>query len=168
MFIIAQLVGLIAMTGTISAFQINNRKGMLKVLIGTAFLYSVHFFLLGAYTGTAMNAVNMFRNYVFYNKYDKKWANSNLWLVFFIVLFIFMGLLTWQGWYSSLPVIAVVSGAVAFWMKNPRYIRLLALIASPCWFVYNFIVGSYPGMAVEIFTATSIVVAIIRYDILKR
>lgn len=166
MFIIAQLVGFVAMAGTITAFQINNRKKMLIILFGTSLLYTAHFLLLGAFTGAAMNGVNAVRNVVFYNKYEHSWARSNWWLALFIMLFVAFGVLTWQGWYSALPIIGMVVGAVAFWLKKPRYIRLVAITVPPFWFTYNYIVGSYPGMAVEIFTFTSIAVAMVRYDVL--
>mgnify|MGYP001130253951 CR=1 FL=1 len=168
MEIIAQAIGFVAVIVTVSSFQIDNRKTILLLLMVSSSLYSIHFLLLGALTGSALNAINIARNYIFAQKYEYKWANSRLWLLFFIVVFIFAGILTWDGLKTILPVVGMIAGVIAFWMKNTTHIRLLALIAPPCWFIYNFIVGSYPGMVVEVFTVTSIIIAVIRYDILKQ
>jgi hypothetical protein len=83
----------------------------------------------------------------------------------FISLFILAGAVTWDGPKTLLPVIGMVSGAIAFWMKNLTLIRALSLTGPPLWFTYNYIVGSYAGMIVEVITVTSVLIAIWRYDI---
>jgi hypothetical protein len=167
MELVAQLVGFGGLTLAIIAFQINNRKKLILLHMAAATIFTLHFFMLGAFTGASLNAINIARNYIFAKKYDYKWARSPWVLATFITLFVIAGALTWDGWYSVLPVIGMVAGSVAFWMKNTTTIRFLALIAPPCWFAYNFIVGSIPGMIAEILIFSSIVAAIIRYDILK-
>jgi len=47
-------------------------------------------------------------------------------------------------------------------------IRRFALISPPLWFMYNVILGSYPGMIAEAVMFVSNMVGIYRFDILKQ
>ena len=166
--IIAQALGFVALAILIIVFQKNNRKTMLQLMMVAAFLFSVHFFMLGAMTGAAMNLLNVFRSYVFANREDKKWAKHGWWLYVFLFLVAILGIFTWDGYYSALALFAVAVQTFAFWSKNTNVIRLISLIVPPCWFAYNFIVGSIPGMVTEVLILASILVGIYRFDIKKR
>ena len=65
-----------------------------------------------------------------------------------------------------LPILAMTIDSFAVWNKKTQYIRLLMLIPRPLWFVYNYTVVSYAGMVTEIFVLFSILIGIIRFDIL--
>ena len=67
-----------------------------------------------------------------------------------------------------LPIVAQVFGAIAVWQTNPRAIRFIMLVPRPLWFVYNFIVGSQAGMVAEVFILVSVIIGIIRFDILGK
>lgn len=135
---------------------------MLRLGALAAALYTVHFYLLGAFTGAAMNLVGGVRSY----SYSKVTPNrSNVWIpILFTAIAILGTLLTWQGYLSILPLLGTTCGAVAFWQNNPKHIRRLAMLASPLWFVYNFISGSYPGMLIEVIMLTSNLVGQYRFD----
>lgn len=167
-FIIAQLVGFIALAFSITVFQKNKRRLMLLLQMSSAFLFAIHFALLGAWTGSAMNFVNTLRSYIFANKGNKYWANNKVWVLVFILLFSIFTLITWQGWISLLPLIAMISGTIAFWLDNPRHIRLLSLISPPAWFIYNLTFNSYPGMIIEVLLFLSIIIGIFRFDIIAQ
>lgn len=160
--ILVQIIGFVAVGFSFAIFQVNNRKKMLMIMICAGLLYTVHFFLLGAFTGAAINLVGVFRNYAFHRLKPHKHS----WLMpgFFILLFIIVSIWTWQGFISLLPLGGAVSGTIAFWQTNTKHIRRLALIASPLWFTYNLISGSYPGMIVEIVMLTSNLIGMFRFD----
>lgn len=61
-FLIAQLIGFIALTVSILIFQFNKRTVMLRLGMIAGAIYAVHFFMLGAYTGSAMNLIGSFRS----------------------------------------------------------------------------------------------------------
>jgi len=159
----AQLIGFIALGFSIAIFQFNNRKSMLYLQLISAFLFGIHFAMLNAWTGALMNFINCFRCYVFANN-EKKWAKSNLWLYLFLSLFWISGILSWQSWYSILPIVGMTAGTIAFWMKNTTKIRFISLISPPSWFTHNFIVNSYSGMLGEIFIFISTITGIWRFD----
>lgn len=166
--IIAQIIGFIALLLLVIVFQKNNRKSMLRLMMVAALLYSVHFFILGALTGSALNLLNMFRSYVFASRDDKQWAKYNWWLYVFIGAIIILGVTTWGGWYSILALTAVLVQTIAFWSTNTKFIRYISLLVPPCWFAYNYIVGSIPGMITEVMILSSLLVGIYRFDIQKQ
>lgn len=160
--IIAQLIGVIAVCFSLAIFQVNKREIMLRIGAVAGLLYAVHFFLIGAPTGAAMNIVGSIRSYIFS---IIKPTRKNIWiLVFFICVSLLGAALTWEGALSLLPMGGIIFGALAFWQSNPTTIRRLALIASPLWFIYNAASGSYPGMFIEIFIMTSNLIGQYRFD----
>lgn len=160
-----QSLGVVALVFSMLVFQAGKRKEMLKLHTGASLLYSAHFFLLGGYSGAIINLVNALRNYSFY-KINKKSPNWTL-PVCFIILFVIAGLASWQGPVSLLPIVGAISGTIAFWQLDPKWIRIFSLFVSPAWFLYALIVGSYPMMISEIIMFSSDVVGLFRFDYLK-
>jgi hypothetical protein len=164
---IAQIIGFIGLFTAVLSFQQKQRKGILFFQILASAAYFFHFLLLGALTGAVMNIIGATRNWVFYHK-DKPWANKIVWLYFFLAIYTLSTALTWKNAYSLLPMIGMYAGTVSYWLKTPKYIRITILLSPPCWFTYNLICGSIPGMLTEIFTAVSVIIALIRFDLLKQ
>jgi hypothetical protein len=160
-----QIIGFFALAFSVIAFQIDRRKTILFFLALGNLLWSAHFFLLGAYTGAAMNSLAIVRNYFFITQ-RSRFKRDYLPAVF-IVIFGLATFATWDGIISLLPFFGMCFGTVAFWQRKTKIIRLLSIISPPIWFTYNFINNSYAGMLVEVFVFSSICIAIIRYDILK-
>ena len=161
-----QAIGFIGLFFVALSFQNKQRKGILLFQMLASVFYVIHFLLLGALTGFIMNLISIARCYVFYNK-EKEWASKKIWLYFFMVLATLGAVFTWKNSFSILPMIGMCVGTASFWMNNPKHIRLLILISPPCWFTYNLISGSIAGMITEIFSLTSVVIGIIRFDIMK-
>src|SRR5687767_493254 len=103
-FLIAQLVGCVALLFSVAIFQYNKRNSMLRLGMIAGAIYALHFFLLGAYTGSAMNLIGSIRSYIFFKtKPDKR----HRWILFsFITIAAISTYITWQGWISTLPFIA--------------------------------------------------------------
>ena len=165
---IAQTVGIVGMILVFLSFQINSKKNILFFQILSSLVFGVHFFMLNAFTGVAMNAVSIFRNSIFYQSEKHAWARHKAWIAVFILLYTGMGLLTWDNWFSILLMISMVTTTFAFWETNPTRIRLLYFPGSPCWLVYNITNGSVAGIITESFSIISLIIAFIRFDILHQ
>lgn len=165
MYIIAQVIGIIALVLAVISFQQKTHKYIVAFQLAANFAFVLHFGLLGAYTGAILNAVALLRSVVFVNK-GKKWADNKIWLWLFCVLSVAAGIITWQNALSVLPILGMVCTTVAFWIKTPRYVRMCALPSSPLWLVYNFASRAWGGVFTEVINMASIIVAIIRLDIL--
>jgi len=167
LYIVAQIIGFCAMGVAIVAYQNNKHKNILLLMVLCCTLWSVHFALLGHWTAVAMNAMNVVRNIVFCFR-DRKWGNSRAIPVIFIVLTIIMTVLTYEDWWSIVPFVASIFAIISTWQTDAKMLRYLTIPICILWFSYNLSHGSWAGTANECFAFTSIVVAIIRYDILKK
>ena len=167
-FIIIQIIGFIGLLFVVISFQKDKRSFTLITQLFAALTFFIHFFLLTAWTGAAMNGISAVRAYVFYLRDSKKWIDNKIIMYLFILFFWIAGLMTWESYASLLPVISVTLECFALWNSNTKYIRWLFLSARPTWIMYDFLVGSYAGLTTEAFIVSSLVIAIIRFDILKK
>ncbi len=165
--IAAQIIGFCGAITYFLVFQQKRRKRILALSVAAAFFFVIHFILLGAYTGAAMNAIGVVRSLVYYFN-DKRFFKSKLWLALFIVVALTSCIMTWDDAFSLLPLFSMTTTSISFWLKNEKMIRVITLPTSPAWFIYNLHNGSIAGMATEVIVTSSLLISIIRYDILKR
>lgn len=158
-----QLIGLVGVGLLLVMFQVNNRRTILRIQMASSLIMALHFTLLGATTGAAMNLLRVTRNFFFIKYRDRKWL-----LPVALAVFAAAGVLTWHDWTSILPVIGAAIGTTALWQNNPRYIRFLSILVPPFWFVYNFLHGSYAGMLGDTVTFSSVLTGIIRFDVIPK
>ncbi len=161
-------MGYLALFFVILSFQKSKRVHILLLMLMGVLLFVVHYSLLRAWTGAAMNAIEAGIVYVSFQKEKVDWAKSKLWLYVFIGLYIVAAVLTVRNAVSLLPVLAQIAGAVAVWQTSPRAIRFIMLIPRPLWFTYNLAVGSQAGVIAEVFILASVLGGIVRFDILKK
>ncbi len=166
--IIIQGIGYLALLFVILSFQKSKRVNILLVMLVGLLFFVLHYSLLHAWTGALMNLVEAGVVFVSYKKETREWAQKKFWPYVFILLYILAGILTAKSRVDFLPIVAQIFGALAVWQTNPRTIRFLMLIPRPMWFTYNFVVGSYAGMTTEILILASVLIGILRFDILKQ
>lgn len=161
-YFFAQVVGTIAIVFSMSVFQTNNRRKMLYAGTIGAIFWMLQFYLLGAEAGAAMNAIGVVRNLTLARV---KPCRKNLWILVVIALLATAAtLLTWQGPAGLLVLAACVLNGLVFWSSNTATIRRLYLMVPPLWFTYDFIVHSYPGMAIECLLIASNLLGQLRFD----
>lgn len=171
--VIAQIIGVFAMAFNIWSYQQKQQKYIIALqLLGSA-LFTIHFFMLGAFMGGLLNAVGIVRAVVFLYK-DKLKSNHVLWLIGFISVYILSYVLTFtllgkeftpfNGIIELLPVIGMTATTFAFRCRSAKNTRLLGLISSPSWLIYNIASLSVGAICCEVFSLISIIVGIIRLD----
>ena len=166
--ILTEGVGLLGIIACLLAFQMKKRNAiMFMQLLGVA-LFGLQLALLKAWTGAILDAISFVRTFIFSKRADKEWAQHPFWLVFFIIVQLATGILTWESFISIFAILGTLLATFALWMKKPKYIRLICLFVGPCWIVYNSVIGAYTGVLNEVIAMTSIVIGIIRYDIKKK
>ena len=165
-FYAAQGVGLAGMALMFISFQQNDKKKILWIQATAAFTFAVHFILLGAPTGMAMNLVEIPRNLIFARAHKK--TRQLVLTCVFITAFMVLGALTWENLFSLFPAAAMSISTVVFSLKNPRSIRFCILPVSVLWLAYNILVFSVAGVLTESICLASVFIAIFRFDILKR
>jgi hypothetical protein len=105
-------------------------------------------------------------------------ADSNLWLLFFSIMYISSYVLTFTVFkkpplfqnfiFELLPVIAMMANTIGFKAKTSLATRLANLVNSPCWLLYSLTSFSIGGFAGEMLTLTATVIGIIRHESKKK
>ena len=66
MYFIGQILGIVAIVLGFLTFQMKSREKLVIFQIAATLAFSLHYYLIGAYSGMALNIVAMIRNVVFY------------------------------------------------------------------------------------------------------
>lgn len=176
----AQVVGFISLVFALLSFQQKGRFRIMLFQVIASLTYSLQYFMMGAIVGGCLDLISFGRTVVFSQRETKRWARSGWWLVLFVLLLGAAGVITgfmsseehsWGGrlfWINILAIAGALLSTVALWMRDGGLIRLISLFVGPCWIIYNTVVGSYFGVLSEAIAMISIIVGIIRYDIIGK
>lgn len=159
--IIAQLIGLVPLALSIFIFAQKSRKRIIFLKGCSDFLWAVHFFILGEFSGGAINAVNTVRSIVFAQR-EKKWAQHILIPVAFCIFTVLCAVPGFQGFYSLLPITGSVLAIIGFWQNNVKLLRIFNLFGVTLWLIYGLWIVSVPTIASNIFSICSILTGLFR------
>ncbi len=169
MNILAQVIGLIASIIMIGAIQVKSKKNLYLILnIVAKILYSINFIILGAYSGTITQAIGLVITIVAYMYTKKDKTISKGLTVIFIIVTLIGGIITYNNIYSLMAIGCGITYALIVASKNMKNIRKLNLIQAFLWIIYNFVVSAYTASISSVFVFVSTLIAIFRYDILKK
>jgi len=163
----AQLVGVVALTIIIISYQLNDRKHIVFLQFFSGIFFSIHYLMLGAATGGIINIIGVIRAAIFYYKGKYKWSSLILWPILFSASGFVIAAFTYTGVLSLLPAVAFTCTAIALWTQNPRFSRIFFMCSSALFIIYNYATTSYPGVVTELIAICSLLIAVVRYDILK-
>ena len=68
--------------------------------------------------------------------------------------------------FSLFPIVGAMFQNIALWIDDERRIRLVSLVGAPLWLIYNFISRAYGSTVGSVLVMVSLVIVIIRYDVL--
>lgn len=166
--ILVQALGYIGVLCFIISYAQKSRKNILVFSFLARAFFVVHYILLGGYAGGIQNAGGGVAAAVSTLRCKKPY-DSPIMPIFILVMTAVCGIVTYDksvGVVSALPAIAMLIQNPALWLKKQRNIRLLTFAGIPLWFVYNFVTGSIPAMICDCLSGGSLVVAMVRYDLL--
>ena len=164
--IITQAIGGLGMLAIFYSFQKNKNRQILGILIIGMSFFSIHFIMLGSYTGAALNILSVVRNGILLFR-PRKWAQSKCWLYIFFAVYIAAGIITWESMISLVPMAGMIFGTLAVFAKETKNIRRFSLVCSVGWLIYNIYNLSIPGIITEISVEISIIIAMFKYDFKK-
>lgn len=162
--VIIQGIGFAGVLFFILSYQIKSNKTLfLFQLLGSA-MFCCQFLLMDAYSGIVNLIAIIARNILLIKIRDWKWVQSKWLESVFLIFFTICLYASWQGPVSLLPYMAMAVTTVAYWTDNPLIIRLGNLVCgSPCWLIYDAIIGSWAGIINESITIGSILISIWRF-----
>ena len=155
------LIQAIGIVGAIFAFIAFLNKHHFKILIiktCSVLCFALQFGLMRAYTGMAMNIVEiavLLTSAVLVAKNKKTLP--------FVVAACFVcaavGALSWVGYASLLAIAGELFVTVASGVREPKYLRVVFFFGSLCWLIYDCVYFSLGGIVTEVFSLTSIIIA---------
>ena len=159
--LIGQCFGIAAFIIAFLAYQAKTSKKLLIVQSGAILCFCIHYALLGAVTGFALNVICLLRNIIFSNK-EKRFFSSRLWPYALALVTVVIGIFTWEDWYSILLIIALSVITVCMSRPTSQGIRISLLVTCPFALVYNIFVLSVGGMVNESLSIISSTIGIVR------
>ncbi|MFG5121142.1 YgjV family protein [Methylorubrum sp. POS3] len=140
------------------------RDWILVTAAACSLCFALHFFRLGAYTGTAMCTVSILQSLV--AAYAIGNGERPAWIVPLFtgssVVAAGLTLATWNGWPSACAGIGALLATLARLQAEPQAMRRLFLGASYCWAVHNLLVGSVFGLTCDCLTLSALAIALKR------
>ena len=134
LFIIGQVFGVIAIILGFLSYQMKTQKQLLICQTATSLVFCIHYFLIGATTGMAMNMVNVVRN-IFYYRRNQKGSKSLLLPIIFTSILAVIGILTWNGWYSIFVFLGLIINSMCMSFADPQNVRKSILVTYPMVFI---------------------------------
>lgn len=165
--LLIQGIGFVGILSTVLAYQCRSYGPIMVLRTLNELIFTVQYLFLGAYTGAAVGVLGCIRNTLFL-RYTRKGKSTRGWQAVFCVLFTGVSILTWTGLESILTIIAKLASTLSYGSSNPRVIRLVTLCSSSCWLIYNAYVFSMAGVLAEVVTLASVVVGILRFDLIRK
>ena len=158
---IAQAISIFATVVQIGSYQSKSNKGLFVAQGVAGFLFSVNFFLLGAYTAAVINLINILRSVLM--AYGERHRHVIIPITMCAIYTVAVAF-TYEGWLSALLLLVQIGGTLSMWSADGAVIRIYQLfICSPAWLANNIIVFSLGGIITEAFSIISIIISIIRY-----
>lgn len=162
LYYIGQGFGVVAIALGFISFQMKTQKRLILAQLATAFVFCLHYALIGALTGMAMNIVATVRCVAYYYR-NQKGSKSPVIPIIFTVCMATAGILTWTDWYSVFMLMGLVINTVFMASSAPQRVRASILVSSPLVIVYNIFAHSYGGIVYEAVAIVSSAIGIVRF-----
>lgn len=165
-----QGLGIIAIILGVISYQVKTQNKLLFLQTITAFVFIVHYFMIDAISGMALNIVGLSKNAFYWYKSDKGGAGRVMPIIFASVTF-FLGIFTaiqTKTWYSVFLIIGLTVHVLCFAIPDAQKVRKSILFTSPMVLIYNIFAFSIPGMVYESMATVSAAIGILRYHNLNK
>ena len=161
---VAQAIGFLSLVLSLVSVQMKRRTHILIFQCMASLSCAVSLIMLGGIAGGILDVVAFSRTLVFSLADRYKWAKCKLWLPFYIVLIIAVGIITWDptGIGTLFAIAGTLLSTVALYQKSERLMRIISLFVGPCWIIYSLIYSSAFGALNEIIAMTSRIIALVR------
>ena len=165
----ATALGLCAVALFVFSYQLKTRRSIILVNALSRVLYVAQYILLGAFDGALLDVTAFFVS-LLCGQTERGFVKKHyvLAIVLANLAIVGVGMLSYQNFFSLLPILGVIFETLALWLKKESHIRVASLLGAPFWLIYNWHSTAYGSMIGNIITLVSLSVAILRYDIFKK
>lgn len=165
---IAQIFGILAIFCIVISLQFKKKTKMMFLQMIANVFYAIQYYILNAYTAVATSLVTVLRCILF-NKYDKKKRKIPKRLSYFLIAIVLViGIFSFNGSLSLIPIITSISYICAASIKNAKTYKLVFGMCAILWLYYNFKVGALVSTIGNIFEIASSIIALSKYKKSKK
>ena len=161
--VIAQIIGFVALFISLIAYHRKDKKSIMSNLVICNLFKLVHYLLLGAYSGCVTKIIAIIRDGFIIIKEKNTKLSNNLFLLFFIMLYVIAAFFTYDGILSMFPLVAALIYTLFIWNGNELVVKKTAFYCYFIWLVYNIFVFSIPEIIANILGIISTFIAIKNY-----
>lgn len=160
--LIGQIFGGIAVLLGFLSYQTKTQRQLLAMQTLTGAIFCIHYALIGATVGMALNAIGIVRNLAYSYRNQKNLRAPWLPILFAVVIGV-AGIVTWEAWYSVFCLAGIVINTLCLSFSDPQNVRRSILITSPMVLTYDVFARSLGGVVYESVAIVSSVIGIFRY-----
>lgn len=158
-YIASQFAALIACSAALAAYHLKDKTQIFAINAVANVFDIIHYGLLGGISGAAVKLVAILRN-IFMTQQPKHEILKHVgFMVGFIVVYVIIGIFTFQSWFSVLPLVSAVIYMIVSWYCEPVKIKLAACLLYIPWLVYNIHLVSVIGTLASLIGIFSALVA---------
>lgn len=168
MYIVAQVIGIMAVTVWVLCIQMKDKKKILELQIVASIFYAIQYLLVNAVSAGVLEIVSIVRIAYFYKNEKEGKENSVLSLILLNLLTVVVIVIFYQNIFSLLPLVIGMLYTFSTWQKDTKIIRICFLIAAILWIIYNVYFKAYAVLIGNFFEVASGVISILRFGDLKR
>lgn len=163
MYVIAQTFGFVAFILSLIAYHKDKKEKIFKTMVLANILDVIHYLLLGAYSGCFTKIVALIRNRIIILKEKKKYLNKKIILISLYIIYLILGITTYENIYSILPIIAATIYLYFAWAGNTLRVKKVAFYCYFLWLIYNICVFSIAGIISNCVSIISTFIAVYNY-----
>ena len=158
---IGQVIGIIAVIGSIFLYLSTDRKMTLILRLTSDLLWVFHYLMIGSYSATLTMTITIARELFLLKNVRSKWM-----VISFSFLFFLTALLTYSSPISIIPPISATISTVGLLPKNIN--RKVLSCSTLLMLVYGFFVNSYATVINALFTLISLFLGVLGSKSKKR
>lgn len=167
-YLVGQFIGFVAIAVAFLSFQVKDKSKILAFQALASLVWSIHFFMIGAFAGAILNFIAISRNLLYSKRKDWKWLNG-VWLpTVFSVIVSFVSIMTRETWFDVILLPSTILSSYSYCLGSERTIRNSSVFVSLTWLVFSIINISVSGIIAEAFNLTSLTIAIVRFRNAKK
>lgn len=161
-----QAIGFLALAISLISFQFKKHGQIMLCRTTSELIFALQYILMREWSGAAMDGISIVRN-TLYTRLVKKNRSTTPVIIGFCFFVVIIGIVTFKGIISLLPIISKLLTTISYGMKNERLLRLITLPSCIFWIVYNVYVGSAAGALADSLTLISLLIAMYKFDFKK-
>lgn len=166
--ILGQVAGVFALLFLVATYFKKNKASVTRTMLISNAFYIVHYFLLGAFSGSYALILAILRDGYIYlrEKHHKKYRHRILYnnaLAFIVIfsLYVTFIVINLNEPLNTLPFIAGAFYLTFEWFGNKFSVKLASGVLSAVWLVYNILVFSIPGAIADTFSIIACIVGLL-------